>query len=78
MENGKWKKICIRCNKNTEHLARWCNNCYNEYKKQEAFYRVKAYNLLKKKSLDTNCEITGCNKQMLKYYFETLFDNNMN
>jgi hypothetical protein len=48
LENGKWNKICIRCNKNTEYLARWCNNCYNEYKKQEAFYRVKAYNLLKK------------------------------
>ena len=78
LENGKWNKICIRCNKNTEYVARWCNNCYNEYKKLETFYRVKAYNLLKKKSLDTKCEITGCNKQMLKYYFETLFNNNMN
>ena len=24
LENGKWKQICIRCNKNTEKVSRWC------------------------------------------------------
>ena len=76
--DGMWNKICIRCNKNTEFKARWCNNCYSEYTKKSDYYRCKAYKLLKNKSLNTNCEITGCNKIMLKYYFETLFDNDMN
>ena len=78
LENGKWKKICVRCSKNTELEARWCINCYNEYRKLSGCYRSKAYSLLKNKSLNARCEITGCNKQMLKYYFETLFDKNMN
>jgi hypothetical protein len=80
LEGNQWKGICIRCNKKTEmgKGTRWCNNCYNEYKKLENFYRCKAYRLLKKTTLDTKCEITGCNKRMFKYYFETLFDDKMN
>lgn len=77
IKDNCWNKICIKCNKKTEYETRWCNICFQEYKKLEASYRSKAYNLLKRKSLDTKCEITGCNKKMLKYYFESLFDNNM-
>ena len=77
LENGKWKKICVRCKQNTEFETRWCNNCYNEYQKLSNNYRSKAYNLLKNKSLNSRCEITGCNKKMLKYYFESLFDKDM-
>ena len=78
LENENLKKMCVRCNKNTEWEARWCKNCYIEYCKLSNCYRTKAYHLLKNKSLNAKCEITGCNKQMLKYYFENLFDKNMN
>jgi hypothetical protein len=79
LENGTWNGTCIRCNNITEKGKGWrhCDKCYNEYENIKHKYRNKAYNLLKNKSNDL-CKITGCSKQMLKYYFELLFDSNMN
>tara|TARA_B100001093_G_scaffold20173_2_gene18115 strand:- start:1164 stop:1697 length:534 start_codon:yes stop_codon:yes gene_type:complete len=76
-ENGSWKNICKKCNITTSHFLGWCDKCYNEYTKLRDNYRRKPYNLLKRISLTSECKITGCNKQMLKYHFEKLFTKEM-
>ena len=80
LEDGKWNGICIRCNGQVDNGKGWrhCDECYNEYEKVKKKNGSKGYNLLKKKSDDLLCEITGCNKIMLKYHFELLFDDKMN
>ena len=55
-----------------------CHDCSISYNKFKELNRGKAYRLLKNKTEDKKCEITGCNKRQLKYHFESLFDNNMN
>lgn len=78
--NNEWNNLCIKCNKEKEiknGKYRWCNNCYKEYNKLTKKYSSKAYNLIKNKN-DEKCQFTGCNYIMLKYYFESLFDYNMN
>jgi hypothetical protein len=55
-----------------------CKECGDKYEKIKNKYRNKAYNLLKIKTEDNVCEITGCNKRQLKYHFELLFDSKMN
>lgn len=80
--SNEWNRECITCNKyielNDRSFSRKCINCFEEYNKNKAKYRSKAYNLLKRKNIDTVCEVTGCTKRQLIYYLETLFDNNMN
>lgn len=89
-DKGVWNKICIRCNKNLQGIPRYdiktgkgvkwlhCKECGNKYEKEENKYRNKGYRLLKIVSEDKICEFTGCNKRQLIYYFELLFDDNMN
>ena len=68
--SSNWKDFSIK----------WghCKKCGDEYEKTKKCYRNKANNLLKIKSLEKICEITGCNKRQLIYHFELLFDNHMN
>ena len=76
--DGMWNGRCIRCNNITDKgRVKHCDRCYIEYTKITENNRTKAYNLLKRKLDDTKCDITGCNKRMLKYHFELLFDNKM-
>jgi hypothetical protein len=55
-----------------------CKECGDKYEKIINKYRSKAYRLLKIKTDDKVCEITGCNKRQLEYHLELLFDYNMN
>jgi len=55
-----------------------CHDCSVSYSKFKKHHGGKAYRLLKIKTQDKKCEITGCNKRQLTDHFESLFDNNMN
>ena len=70
--------ICVKCNKKVEYYGRFCNNCRNEYDNIKNIYRTKAIKLLKNKSDDKFCEITGCDKKTLKQYIEQFFDEDIN
>jgi len=89
-EKNEWKNICIICKKENKinidysdeiqvsyYIPR-CLDCKYIYSKKVSTFRTKAYQLFRSKGEEINCEITGCSKRQLKYYFETLFNANMN
>ena len=55
-----------------------CTDCGNKYERCITKNRNKAYNLLKRKDEEAECEITGCSKGELKKHLESLFDDKMN